>query len=130
MSLRRQLSAAPTSPPSVSMLFVVGMPDRTDALITRSYAIRPCFGILTTACAALSNRRKAGTTLQSRRRHALPYLGFIPIDLCRVEMAKPCVQRCRDHAQHIGPRHSVGAEAKRRDGGAIRGDKLHEYVSR
>jgi membrane fusion protein, multidrug efflux system len=31
-------------------------------------------------------------------------------------------------SQHVGPRHSVGAEAKRGNGGAIRSDKLHGYA--
>jgi hypothetical protein len=33
--------------------------------------------------------------VQSRHGHALPDLSFIPIGLCRVEMTKSRVQRCR-----------------------------------
>jgi hypothetical protein len=50
---------------------------------------------------------------------------FVPIDLARVDVPEACLQRRRDHAQHVWPRHAIGAKSERRNGGSACGNELH-----
>ncbi|MNY75231.1 hypothetical protein D3C86_2144590 [compost metagenome] len=57
--------------------------------------------------------------------NSLADFGFVAVDLGGIDVVEAELQRFRQHAQHIGAGHAEGAEAERRDVGAVGIDGMH-----